>query len=252
MSNEQSIPWKDDPTNFIGCNFALGDLANNLPRRLTIDGKLHAETFAAASGAIAGFAAQQALLAQRPGFSIDALDESTMSDGLFIVRDPRGERYLFGNPLKEMLFCKEPPVTEITARLWEWATGAALSAGLDQSELPHTLTMWESVNDALREGREQPLSVPQNHWPHLSVVQSLELLWPMAKQFLTGKGSGASAPASIVVVETHWWPSITAMLASSAIQQVKDVLDPRTALTIVMETALVALKTDPTKFEGVR
>jgi hypothetical protein len=73
MRTEQleEFPWKDDAKNFIGCNFAYGDLMNNLPRFLTVEGRIHAETFVAASGAIAGFAAQQTLLAQRPHFSIE-------------------------------------------------------------------------------------------------------------------------------------------------------------------------------------
>ena len=55
MADIEDMPWKDDVVSYIGCNFAYADLANNLPRFLTIDGKLHAETLVAASGAIAGF-----------------------------------------------------------------------------------------------------------------------------------------------------------------------------------------------------
>jgi hypothetical protein len=61
MASDQieALPWKNDVTNYTGCNFAYADLTMHLPRLLTVDGRLHAETFVAASGAIAGFAAQR-------------------------------------------------------------------------------------------------------------------------------------------------------------------------------------------------
>jgi hypothetical protein len=251
MASDQleNLPWKDDVENYIGCNFAYADFTNNLPQLVAVDGKLHAETFVAASGAIAGFAAQQALLAQRSNFSMEALNETSTNDGLFIVRSPRGDRYLYGDPLKTMVFCKEKTPTQITARLWEWAAGGAIEAGLDQSQMPDILTMWENVNRSIQGGLEGMPSVPKEHWPHLAPAQLLERLWPIAKQLLVGKGSGAKAPPGIVVVEPHWWPTITGMVTSVAIRKVKTVLDPRTALLIAMETALFTLKVDPTKFE---
>lgn len=251
MTSDQLVkfPWENDDTSYIGCNFAYGDLINNLPRLLTIDGRLHAETFVAGSGAIAGFAAQQALIAQRPNFSIEKLSETSLSDGLFVVRGPRGDRHIYGNPLKWMVFCEEGAPTDITARLWEWAAGGALSAGLDKSEMPDASGVWENVNRSIQAGLEGMPSVPKEHWPHLTPAQLLERLWPMAKQFLTGKGSGAAAPPGMAVVEPHWWPTITGMATSAAIREVKTVLDPRTALIVAMETAVFTLKIDPTKFE---
>jgi hypothetical protein len=201
------------------------------------------------AAAIAGFAAQQALLLQKQNFSIEALNESFPNDGLFIVRSPRGDRYIYGNPLKEMVFCKDKTPTQITARLWEWAATGAISAGLDKSEMPDTLTMWENVNRSIQGGMEGMPSVPEEHWPHLAPAQLLERLWLIAKQLLLGKGSGAKAPPGIVVVEPHWWPSITGMVTSAVIRQVNTVLDPRMALLIAMETAIFTLKVDPTKFE---
>jgi hypothetical protein len=251
MASDQveKFPWKDDATNYIGCNFAYADLTHNLPHLLTVDGRLHAETFVAASGAVAGFAAQQALLAQKPNFSIDTLNETSTNDGLFIVRSPSGDRYLYGDPLKLMVFCGEKTPTQITARLWEWAAGGAIEAGLAKSDLPDTLTIWENVNRSIRGGLEGMLSVPKEHWPHLAPTKLLEWLWPIAKQLLTGKGSGAAAPPGMVVVEHHWWPTITGMVTSAAIRQVSTVLDPRTALLVAMEAAIFTLKVDPTKFE---
>lgn len=249
-NNVEALPWKDDNENFIGCNFAYADLANNLPQFMAIDGRVHAETLVAAIGAIAGFAAQQALWAQKASLSIDSLNETTPVDGLFIVRSSRGDRYVFGNPLKEMVFCAAQPASPITARLWEWAAGGAVEAGLDKSEMPGTLTMWENVNRSIQGGLDGMPSVPKEHLPHLAPTQLLERLWPISKKLLSGQGSGAAAPPGMVVVERRWWPTITGMVASAMIRKVKEVLAPRMALLIAMETALFTLKVDPTKFES--
>ncbi len=37
------LPWKSAP-DAVACNFALGHLVGNLSGRLTVDGRIHAET----------------------------------------------------------------------------------------------------------------------------------------------------------------------------------------------------------------
>jgi hypothetical protein len=245
VSNSSDFPWKDDSPNFIGCNLAVADLINNLPRALTVDGRIHAETLVAASGAIAGFAAQQALWSQNAAISLDVLNETSLTNGLFVVRSPSGDRYVFGDPLKEMVFCRIQPPTQLTARLWERAVGAAQAAGLDSSRLPDALEMWEYVNRSIRQGHEGMPSTPKEHWPGLPPAELLRRFWPFAEQCLTGKLSGEKFPPGIVNVDLKWWPTITGMAVCNMIDKVKTVLDPRTALIIAMETAFFALKIDP-------
>jgi hypothetical protein len=62
-------------------------------------------------------------------------------------------------------------------------------------------------------------------------------------------GDGALAPPEMVVVESHWWTTITGMVTNGAILRVKDVVDPRTALTLAIESAILTLKIDPTRIE---
>ena len=52
------FPWKDAP-DVIACNLAFGDLVNDLPRRLTVEGRVHAETLLASIGAVAGLNASE-------------------------------------------------------------------------------------------------------------------------------------------------------------------------------------------------
>lgn len=110
--------------------------------------------------------------------------------------------------------------------------------------------MWDHVTSAIKSGSDGMPSVPREHWPHLAPVKLLENLWPFAKKCLSGRvGDGALAPPEIVVVEPRWWPTITGMVTSGAFHGVKDVLDPRTALTLAMELAILTLKIDPTRIE---
>jgi hypothetical protein len=122
------FPWKRSPDE-IACNFALGDLVNNLPQRLTVNGRVHAETFIACAGAIAGFAAQRAFFAQA-----EESGDQTILREIHIATTKSGQKYFFGEPLNRTLF----PVTDGDGylKLWSLAAGGAVAAGLNQTELP--------------------------------------------------------------------------------------------------------------------
>ena len=65
----------------------------------------------------------------------------------------------------------------------------------------------------------------------------------MALTCLTGRGSGAKLGLGPVNVKN--WPMITAYVAASMMSKVNGALDPVTALTVVMESAVYASKLDP-------
>src|SRR5262249_15475191 len=95
--HDAGLPWRGAPDD-IACNFAVGDLILNLPRLLTVDGKIHAPTLLAASGAIAGYAAQQALLSE---LSTDPA--ALQRNGLQLVETATGNQYYFGDLLNARL-----------------------------------------------------------------------------------------------------------------------------------------------------
>src|SRR5436305_9965912 len=77
------FPWPNDDA-YAACNLASGNIANNLAAWVTMqDGRVHAETYVATAGAIAGYAAQQSLLEQNP------------SAELHVVTTASGGKYLF-------------------------------------------------------------------------------------------------------------------------------------------------------------
>jgi hypothetical protein len=50
-SDEAKFPWDGDPS-YVACNLATGNLANNLGSWVAHEGRLHAETYVAASPAM--------------------------------------------------------------------------------------------------------------------------------------------------------------------------------------------------------
>ena len=76
----------------------------------------------------------------------------------------------------------------------------------------------------------------------------LKAVWPLATMCFSGRFPNASREYGDA--RPRFWPAISARAAHAFIGQVKDVLDPLTALTIVMETAIYASKLDPAVIEG--
>jgi hypothetical protein len=231
---ETDFPWKGEPDD-VACNLALGDLVNNLPRRLTVNGRIHAETFMTASGAIVGFAAQQALF-----FQLAENRDKAASGEIKVVTTKAGRKYYFGEPLNRTLF----PQSDVEAplKLWSLAAGAAIANGLKQSELPDPGKMFAHVSQVIGGEFEGFPSTPKENHPQLAVRELLKLVWPLAAMCFNGELSGV--PAKSGPATQRWRPVIAARATHAFMRQVKDVLDPRTILIIVMEAAIYASKLD--------
>jgi hypothetical protein len=235
------FPWNGQP-DYIACNFALGDLINNLPRRLTVNGRLHAETFITASGAIAGFAAQQALL-----FLLTEAKDNATLDQIKVVATKAGRKYYFGEPLNRTLFSQSD--ADAPLKLWPLAAGAAIANGLQQSDLPDPGKMFAHVSQMLGGELEGLPSLAKDNHPHLAARDLLKLVWPLAMMCFNGQLSGVAAKSGPVT--QRWRPVIAARAAHAFMRQVKDVLDPKKAVILVMEAAIYASKLDRADVETV-
>ncbi len=233
-SNE--LPWKATP-DAVACNLALGHLVENLPRRLTIDGRIHAETYISAVGAIAGYAAQRTLFAASPPI---------MGVNINRVRTKSGEQYWSGNGLNFMLV----PKTEAEANrcVWSLALGGAVSAGIQAQQVPPLGAMFKFVASTIGGTDEGKSSVPANHQAQMPARDLLRIVWPVANRCFSGKfpGSSHDFPAAPVA----WWSAVAAQASSRPIQDVKNVLPPEIALTLLMESAIYCSKLDASKVEG--
>ena len=235
------FPWKD-ATDVIACNLALGDLVNNLPRRLTVDGRIHAETLLASIGGIAGFAAQRAFFAKLA----ESQDQSAKPE-IRIATTASGGKYFFGEPLNRTLF----PLVEAEAslKLWSLAAGGAVAVGLSASDMPKLEDLFKHVSQTLGTELEGLPSLPDNR-PRAPARELLRRSWPLAIMCFKGELSGAAAKSG--VVSQYWRPVIAAYAANTFIRQVQSVLAPAKALIIVIETAIYASKLDPAVVEETK
>jgi hypothetical protein len=223
--------------NAVACNFAVGHLVENLPRRLTVDGRIHAETYISAVGAIAGYAAQRTLFAETPpvvGVNINRAGAAS------------GEQYWFGDAMNNMLVPKTE--SEGNRCVWSLAAGGAVSAGIQPQQLPQLDAMFRHVAATIGGANEGKSSVPPNHQAHLPARELLKAVWPTAIMCFSGKFPGASREYGAAPVA--WWSAIAAQASSRPMQDVKSVLRPDTALTLLMESAIYCSKLDQSKVEG--
>lgn len=194
VANE--LPWQKAP-DAVACNFALGHLVGNLPHRLTVDGRIHAETYISAVGAIAGYAAQRTLFAESP---------PVMGVNINRVGVKSGQQYWFGDTLNYMLV----PKTDADANrcVWSLAAGGAASAGIQVQQMPKLDAMFKHVASTIGGANEGKSSVPAKHQAQLSARELLKAVWPVAVVCFSGKFPGASReyPAAPI----SWWSAIAA------------------------------------------
>jgi len=230
------LPWKNAP-DAVACNFALGHLVGNLPRRLTFDGRIHAETYISAVGAIAGYAAQRTLFAGNP---------PVMGVNINRAGTASGDQYWFGDALNNMLVPKTN--SEGNRCIWSLALGGAVGTGLKAQQVPKLESMFRHVSSTIGGANEGRSSVPARHQAQVHPRDLLKAVWPVAVMCFSGKFPGASNEYGVAPVA--WWSAIAAQASSRPIQDVKDVLPPDIALTLLMETAIYCSKLDQAKVEA--
>jgi hypothetical protein len=228
-------PWRKT-LDEVACNLALGHLIENLPRRLTTNGRIHAETYISAVGAIAGYAAQRTLFAEAP---------PVMGVNINRVGVTSGEQYWFGDALNFMLV----PRTDADANrcVWALAAGGAMSAGMQGQQMPGLDAMFKHVAATIGGTGEGKSSVGEKHQAHLPARELLKVVWPLALKCFSGKFPGASREYPAAPVK--WWSAIAAYASNRPIRDVKDVLPPHVALILLMEAAIYCSKLDQSKIE---
>jgi hypothetical protein len=229
--------WEDDASE---CDAATADLLTALPKRLTLDGQVHAETCLAAIGAIAGLAAQRALFQQ--------LSEQGDAATLKQIRNGRtrtGIEYFSGEPLNRMLV---PAPGAKTGGVWSLMAAGALRAGLRPRNLPDLGEMFAHVAGCLAQDGEGRPSVAE-HQPHMTGRETLQIVWPVAMDCFHGRSPDAFPHRPTAI---RRWPAIAACVAGELIQEMAAVLHPRAGLIIVMESAIYASKIRPASVYAAR
>lgn len=108
--------------------------------------------------------------------------------------------------------------------------------------------MFKYVASTIGGANEGKSSVSADHQAHPSGRDLLKAVWPTAIICFSGKIPGASREYGAVPVA--WWSAIAAQAANRPITDVRSVLPPDIALTLLMETAIYCSKLDQSKVEG--
>jgi len=247
---KMTFPWQQDADNSVQGNCAVANLKNFLLTTLNSDKGVHVETLLTVTGAMAGFAAQQAAFeekkkqGQRQIKMVMKLSELAQfaQEDLISVHCDDGHVYFFGDALNAYLLPQKGG-SEFT--LWSICAGAAVGAGLRPADLPNVGSIFSHVAGMVGKpdyGRLR--SIPQ-HEPHMTPRQALLKHWAPVRAVLTHtKPFGANGP-ELTPLAAKYWPAVIATVAQSFITMSKDALSPAISLVILMESAVLMSKLDP-------
>ena len=157
-----------------------------------------------------------------------------------------GDQYWFGDALNYMLVPKTD--AEANRCVWSLASGGALSAGIQREQMPKLDAMFKYVASTIGGANEGKSSVSPAHQAHLPASDLLKAVWPIAITLFSGNFPGASGKFG--VVPAAWWSAIAAQASNRPVTDVKSVLPPDIALTLIMESAIYCSKLDQSKVEG--
>jgi hypothetical protein len=183
------------------------------------------ETVLCALGALAGYAAQQAIRETlvKPG-------KLTLDQAFVVIETRSGEVFFFGDLLNEIIVDKHGLRGESSASIWKVVAEGGHEAGA--INLPDVTDMIKYC--AATAGHEEfgiP-RVPDAHMPELLPREALSRFWPAARRKLAGR-------------EPMSWPLHLAMAARMLIVDLKGAIRPDIAVGIVMEAAVSMSKIDP-------
>jgi hypothetical protein len=241
------FPWacpgdaeqQESPESMI-CNLALGDIRHNLRAMLTVEGRVHAESYLAATGVLTGFAAQRALFERLSRRSVDRRVGQVM-----VATTRAGDKFFFGDMLNDALIARRDE--EKRLKIWPLAFDAAISAGMKRTSAPKLETLFGYVAGRISE----PFYPSADVKPGAPAKDLLTLFWPLARQACEGKLTARMLPeAELRVVSPRWRPVILGFVAVDCLLEAAKVMPPPKALAILMESAIYGSKVDPAAVEG--
>ena len=113
-------------------------------------------------------------------------------------------------------------------------------------ELPNLTPMFSRASKTIGTPEYGILHPPGNLSPQLTPREALERFWPRVKFILERTDGQGIAFAEGRNVRREYWPLVTALVARQMLHWSKDTIDPRVGLALIMESAIVMSKIDPT------
>jgi hypothetical protein len=206
-----------------------GDLLAWLSGELRSGKQARPESVLCALGALAGYAAQQAIreAVVKPG-------KLTLDQAFVVIETRSGEVFFFGDLLNAVIVSKDGGRNGAResghASIWKIVSDGGYEAGA--INLP-------DVTDAIKHCAATVGSqefgiprVPDAHMPDILPREAVSRFWPAARRKLAG-------------AEPMSWPLHLAMAAHTLIVELKDAIRPDIAVQLVMEAAVPMSKIDP-------
>ena len=226
------LPWAGWPDE-VGCNFAAGHLVRNLAQPLTgSDNRLHAETFIAAAGVLAGWGAHRSLLADPQAFPGPQM-------GIHVVTLKDGREMLYGDALNNRLMTNDPAKANLC--VWNNLAGTAIGHGLAEEDLPDVGGLFRNVTERMGGPLEGMPKTPEGHSQALPARELLDRVLPVAMECLTGEISEITKREGFAASEKSY-QAVTAWTAAKILSQCCSVMLPAVALIIGMENAIYGSK----------
>jgi hypothetical protein len=238
-TSDLKFPWQ--PRSFITGNLAIGNLRNNLLARLKTAAGVHVETLLVGIGAIAGFAGQNAALIRGVGATQEA--GAVPPTSIVLATTKEGPWILLGDWINGYIVPQEGSQFP----LYNFAAGAAISAGVKPESLPDFHEMFRHVVSTAGTNAFGKVRAPAGHDPSLQPIDFLKAGgWRLTKDVMALKPpAGITEPP---LEESHW-PIIASIVAGGVINQAQSVLAPDIAYAMVMEAAIIAAKVFPDTIE---
>ncbi len=241
-----SYPWQ--PQSRVRGELAIGNLRQNLLKKLRAAHGIHAPTLLTFIGAITGFAAQNALwkTVTKTGQVVPNGKRGgpIPHAGFLSITVNSGEKYYFGDTLNAYL-TPQPRTNRL--HLWGFLAGAAAAVGVSTEALPPLNDMYAHVAQSIGSPAFGLPRVPPQHKPSVTAPIAIRTAWPFVRQVLNLPlpQQMQFAMSEPLLNEEHW-PIIASIVAGQCLQSVKNAVEPRTAVVLITESAIAASKIDPT------
>jgi hypothetical protein len=185
------------------------------------------ESVLCALGALAGYAAQQAIRE-----TVVKTGRLTLDQAFVVIETRSGEVFFFGDLLNAVIVSKDgtPEPDSGHASIWKVVSGAGYEAGA--INLPDVTDMIKHCAATVGSQEFGLPRIAEAHMPEILPREAVSRFWPAARRKLTG-------------AEPMSWPLHLAMAAHTLIVELKDTIRPDIAVQIVMEAAVPMSKIDP-------
>jgi len=213
----------------VGSNDLANDIVAWLSHDLRRGKQVQYEAVLCALGALAGYAAQQAIREAlvKPG-------KLSLDQAFVVIETRSGEVYFFGDLLNAVIVseddAKRRGKASGHASIWKIVSEGGYEAGA--INLPDVNDMIKHCAATVGSPEFGLPRVPEAHMPEILPRDAVSRFWPEARRRLAG-------------TEPMSWPLHLAMAAHKLIVDVRDALRPDIAVLIVMEAAVPMSKIDP-------